>query len=260
MAKPYFYAYNNGSVSARALSSALHTKLIRHNNSKFRPNVNRAIVNWGSGSIPKVIAAVCQVLNPCSAVIVAKDKLKTFKAISAFVSMPGWTEDKEEAQSWVDIGKTIVARTILNGHEGHGIVIVEPGQRVVDAPLYTVYIPKKAEYRVHVFNGTAIDMQQKVRAAGENNGQFHIRNHNHGFVFARYVNQVPVADTIPELVKIESIKAVKCLGLDFGAVDIIWNEALRKAFVLEVNTAPGIEGSTVETYEKAIRKHLNWNG
>ena len=46
--------------------------------------------------------------------------------------------------------------------------------------------------------------------------------------------------------------AVTALGLEFGAVDIIYNDKSKKLFVLEVNTAPGIEGATVTKYKDAI--------
>ena len=60
-------------------------------------------------------------------------------------------------------GNTVVARTILNGNSGAGIVLVENEEQLVDAPLYTVYIPKKQEYRVHVFRGQVLDVQRKAR-------------------------------------------------------------------------------------------------
>ena len=47
---------------------------------------------------------------------------------------------------------------------------------------------------------------------------------------------------------------LKELGLDFGAVDVIWNEHESKAYVLEINTAPGLEGSTVEDYKEFFNR------
>jgi glutathione synthase/RimK-type ligase-like ATP-grasp enzyme len=52
------------------------------------------------------------------------------------------------------------------------------------------------------------------------------------------------------------LAAVSALGLDFGAVDIIWNEREDKCYVLEVNTAPGLQGSTLENYANAIMEVL----
>ena len=54
-----------------------------------------------------------------------------------------------------------------------------------------------------------------------------------------------------------AISAVDSLGLDFGAVDIIWNESEDQYYVLEVNTAPGVEGTTLQKYTEAILKCTN---
>jgi len=47
--------------------------------------------------------------------------------------------------------------------------------------------------------------------------------------------------------------AIAALGLDFGAVDIIWNNHYQLATVLEVNTAPGLEGQTITDYANYFR-------
>ena len=39
-------------------------------------------------------------------------------------------------------------------------------------------------------------------------------------------------------------------GLTFGSVDVIYNEHRDKAYVLEVNTASGLSGETVDDYVK----------
>jgi glutathione synthase/RimK-type ligase-like ATP-grasp enzyme len=48
-----------------------------------------------------------------------------------------------------------------------------------------------------------------------------------------------------------AVKAIIKLGLDFGAVDIIQTPD-GHGWVLEVNTAPAIEGSTVDAYADAF--------
>ncbi|CAN5950619.1 unnamed protein product [Sphagnum jensenii] len=69
---------------------------------------------------------------------------------------------------------------------------------------------------------------------------------SNGFIYAR--NNV-----FPEILRDEiAIAATTALGLDFGAVDII-EDKNEKLYVLEVNTAPGLEGKTVELYAEAFR-------
>lgn len=258
--KPYLFAYNNFSESAQALARALNTQLIKHEHSRFVPSNNKVIINWGASNIPDYITNTCTVFNRPRNVQTAKNKLNTFEVLEGHVSIPPWTTDQQVAIHWLEEEESVVTRTILNGHEGHGIVIVKPGEELVAAPLYTKYIPKQAEYRVHVFEDEVIDIQQKVRRAENNNGNFHIRNTANGFIFARNVNGLPVHDTIPVRCKEEAVLAVTWLGLDFGAVDVIWNQHRQQAYVLEVNTAPGIEGTTVTNYNQAIRSRIDWNG
>ena len=51
-------------------------------------------------------------------------------------------------------------------------------------------------------------------------------------------------------------KAVKALGLDFGAVDCCI-DVKKKAWVIECNTGPGLEGSSLEAWVKALKDLLS---
>jgi glutathione synthase/RimK-type ligase-like ATP-grasp enzyme len=172
----------------------------------------------------------------------ASNKIRTFSTwANAGVSCPEWTTDPNVAHTWYDDGNTVFARTRLQGHSGDGIIILDGSNDFVMAPLYTKYIKKKKEFRVHVFNKKVIDIQEKRRSMGSDAG-FLIRNHANGFVFCR--------DDIvePSDLRDVAIQAVTSLGLDFGAADIIYNEHYNKCYALEVNTAPGLEGTTLQSY------------
>ena len=79
-----------------------------------------------------------------------------------------------------------------------------------------------------------------------------VRNRNNGWVFCRSnLDRIPDNESI-------AIQAVEAAGLDFGAVDII-RTPNRESIVLEINTAPGLEGETLVSYTNAIREHLNEN-
>ena len=73
---------------------------------------------------------------------------------------------------------------------------------------------------------------------------------NNGFIFAR--NEIQ----IPEDVTVQATKAFEITGLDFGAVDVIYNERQSAAYVLEINTAPGLEGTTDTDYAQMLREKL----
>lgn len=235
--------YKMGSLSARVLRDAMGTKLIRIRNTRFRPRPDDTVINWGSG---RQLFHNRNYYNLPSAVLLACDKLTSFQVLSAAgVNVPQFTTFKWTAQAWLDDGATIVARKLLRGSGGSGIVVVEPGGELPQAPLYTKYVPKYDEYRVHVMNGQIIDIQQKRRRNGvETNSQ--IRNESKGWVFCRQNVECP--DVVIE----EGIRAVAALGLDFGGCDIGFTRRGSIATTYEVNTAPGIEASTLAAYRSNL--------
>lgn len=244
------YPYKAGSKSVKALKQALGIKSIKLLNSKFKPRAGKTIINWGSSSLPEEYWE-CNILNHPSFVENASNKLNTLLIlINSGISYPDFSTEKEDAEHLIGIGKKVVCRTVLNGHSGQGIVIASKVEELVDAPLYVEYIPKKEEYRVHVFQGEAFFVQRKARRMEEENPNWQIRNHQNGFIYANQDVDVP------EHVKEMACKAVDALDLDFGAVDIIWNERHDKYYVLEVNTAPGLSGTTLNKYAEKFKEYV----
>lgn len=195
------------------------------------------------------------VFNPFDSVRRAGNKLLTFEQLKDVegVRIPTFTTDLSVATKWLGEDRVaVVARTQLNGHSGAGIVLArEASDPLPVAPLYVQYVKKQKEFRVHVAFGGVIDVQEKRQRkdyVGDTN--FQVRNHHTGWVYCREDIQEP--DGIRDM----AIQAVSALGLDFGAVDIIFNAKRNECFVLEVNTAPGLEGTTVERYAEAFVKEL----
>lgn len=246
------YPYKPGSNSARELARELGVRRISHRNSRFRGRPEKTVVNWGASRVPDEVGK-CTIINTPEAVRRASDKLQFFQ--NADCRKPEWTTNWADANAWVIDGKTVVARTVLNGHSGEGIILCDLNDAVPQAPLYTEYVPKKNEYRVHVFRGEILDVQRKARRRDVPDDQVNwkIRNNDNGFVFAR--NGDALGD-VPQDVLTQAIQAVGSLGLDFGAADVIYNDARSQAFVLEVNTAPGLVGTTLENYTEAFRQFV----
>ena len=86
---------------------------------------------------------------------------------------------------------------------------------------------------------------------GFNRTSSNIRNHTNGWIYAR--SDVAIPDMLCPI----AIQAVNLLGLDFGAVDIGHRIIDNKFFVFEVNTAPGLEGTTLDKYAKAIYNYYS---
>lgn len=261
----YLYPYKNGSQGAKDLSDALGIKQIKREGSKFKGNENKLIINWGSSDMNPEVSK-CKVLNKPEAVAVASNKLSFFNAIKSnndravsrdsLVSIPEFFTSYRKALEYYNAGYTLVCRTILNGHSGAGIVLADPtipdAIALPNCSLYVMYQPKKSEYRVHVLNGDVVDVQKKMRRLETPDDEINwkIRNHDNGFIYARD----NVVENIPKNVLTNSIRAVKVCGLDFGAVDVIYNERRKVAYVLEINTAPGLSGETLDGYAKRFKE------
>lgn len=237
---------------------------LRLEESKYKYRDGDLVINWGNSrhtGFPRV-------LNHPKKVSVAANKLCFFELIKEKcpeIIPKFWTDPNEIP----DEAFPIVCRESLVGHSGVGIHIADNRDALVAAPLYTRYIKKKDEYRVHigvtkVFVGgddhgnntgwstetSTIAVQRKARSLSvpDEEVDWRVRNHSNGFIFQR-----EGFDT-PQAVLDAAKRSLIASGLDFGAVDVLWNEHLQKAFVLEINTAPGLEGQTVADYAKFFRK------
>lgn len=257
--------YKSGSASAKALAEALGGKRLRLTGSRFTPREDDLVINWGNSGVteeawPKLYDNTHTFLNFSNCVILAANKLDFFNVCKGHDWLPEYWTNPDEIP---DECFPIVCRTVLNGHSGDGIVLADSRTDLVDAPLYVRYVRKKDEYRVHIgfrngtnrdddSNNNVIAVQRKARKLDVPNDEvnWQIRNAKNGFVFSR--NDVDA----PSEVLVAAEEAVKALGLDFGAVDVLWNEANQIAKVCEVNTAPGISGTTIEDYEKFFRSFL----
>lgn len=249
------FAYDMNSEGAKALATALSTPRIRHHGSKFKPTASKTLLNWGATTdrFPAEYLS-CRVLNNPVAVTRSVNKLEAFNAFrQADVPIPEFTTDGSVALNWLQDGHMVFARTQLRAHSGRGIVIMDPEHSdtwEVSAPLYVKYLKKKHEYRIHILNGQVIDSQRKAlrqEFVGQTDVNYKVRNLANGFVYVRNDDHI-----VPEVANTVAIAAVTALGLDFGAADVIFQQQSGRAYALEVNTAPGLQGSTVDNYAAAF--------
>lgn len=239
------YPYKQGSRSARALADALGGRVLRLQGSTYRPRAQDTVINWGSSSVPTPLSVGTRLLNQQANVLTAANKLAAFRTMEVHVQIPEFWTNREDIPN---DAFPIVCRTVLNGHSGRGIVIANNREELVNAPLYVKYIKKLHEFRIHVGRGgTVICQQRKAIPNGTTPTNTLVRNHDNGYIYVRegFASPVQVIE--------QAQAAIAALGLDFGAVDVIWNQHYRQAYVLEVNTAPGLEGSTVTDYANYFR-------
>jgi len=256
----FIYPYKIGSKSVGALRQGLGAKSIKLENSNFKGSADRVVINWGcSQDLPPEVA-MCRVINPPDIVRKASNKLSFFETIEDwnedegyYVTIPSYTTKKDWVRAWLNGGDIVLARHKLNGHNGDGIELLEGVDcGIPDAPLYVKYIPKKQEYRVHVVGGQVVDVQRKSRRhdVSDDEVNWRIRNYKNGFIFAHSDLNVPHG------VREGSIATCEALGLDFGAVDVIYSDRNQTTYIIGVNTAPALAGTTLEGY---VERFKNWD-
>ena len=250
-----------GSESASELAKYFNTKKV-FKDRRFRRRSTDLLVNWGNASEIPVFAG--QGLNSPTAVAISSNKVATMDALAeASVNIPWFTVQREAAPLLFEQeGVTkVFCRTLTRASEGRGIVIANEPSEIVAAGLYTGLEPHTNEYRVHIMDGRVIDVAEKRRLSEERLAEENItfdpmiRSHHNGWIFARGNARLKHIDGVMKTdIATQALDAVRTIGLTFGAVDIIYNNPTRTAFVLEVNSAPGMEAgsTTLFNYVKAF--------
>lgn len=248
------YPYRAGSQSASAIASGLGGRVLRREGSQYRYRDRDTIINWGSSQCP------FPCLNSPDAIQRASNKLTAFNYITRwsgtdlYVPVPDyWTE----ARLIPDNAFPVVCRTVLTGHSGAGIVIANTRADLVRAPLYVKYQRKTDEYRVHVGverdgSASVIRVQRKARRRDVPDDQvnWQVRNLDGGFIY-----QIEGVNP-PQEVLDAATNAVRVLGLDFGAADVIYHQPTNTVRLLEVNTACGVTGSTLDDYVSFFNRRI----
>jgi hypothetical protein len=243
------YPYRSGSASARRLADALDCRVLRLEGSHYKPKEGDTVINWGNSTLK--VFEPARTLNTGYCVSLAANKLSFFNQVNLSdaqgVRTPLYWENPENI---TPEDFPVVCRTVLTGHSGNGIVLANTPDELVPAKLYTKYVKKKDEFRVHCSRDTVIAIQKKY-ALGYVNPNYQIRSHDNGFIFIRG------GFTTPDGVVEQAQAAIAACGLDFGAVDVIYNTHEDKAYTLEVNTAPGLEGQTILDYRDFFLEQCN---
>jgi len=234
-----------------------------------------------------------RVINTPETVAIASDKLATLEVLAnAGIATVKWTTSKVHAIGWVMNGHKVFVRHKLCGHSGDGIEVIEQEAHkdieflvaiadglyerkfdelayevdkeiemvhndmmcVPDAPLYTLGVMNAGEYRVHVFGDEVILYQKKSRRINED-GEVETAEGMDADVRNLESNWVYRTGNLKRLERVENlaIDAIKAVGLDFGAVDIIMEEG-GHVYVLEINSAPGLGNQdTLDAYAEGFK-------
>jgi len=131
--------------------------------------------------------------------------------------------------------------------QGKGVII---SNNIRDIKLdtksryWSEIIDKDREYRVYVFFGKVIGMEEKI-PKDRNNIVWNFHAGNSVFKSIKYINY-------PIDVCVLAIQAAKCINIDFSAVDIISKK--NKHYILELNASPSCSANRCHR----IAQVLNW--
>jgi hypothetical protein len=200
------------------------------------------LIRWGSragsGYTPREGP-----VNSRSAIRANTNKYESLQAFDdAGIPVPGYTRDRDEISDTFGYPALGRADEHTRGEDINLILQWRDAYLTSGNDFFVEYIPTDLEYRVHVVNGEVVQVHEKRLRSEASNHPF-IRNSETGWVFVE-PRDPPPSEQI-------AIDAVGCLGLDFGAVDIIRGED-GEEYVLEVNTAPSLDEANLERYGDAF--------
>lgn len=259
------YTYNKGLATPEALREDLDCRRIGSSaaNAARAIPANSLVVNWGYGRVPDwATGRRVRYLNHPHNVARKMSKIYQLHQFrEAGVPTFEVTTDRQQVRRWLGEGDRVLCR-LDEGARGSGIAVIsglEDG-RIPSADFYTKWFDKTHEFRFHVFQGRIIDVVQKKRLyAAKPFNQLSlteqtVRNHANGWIEAHKDLHLP-GDSRERLAA-ACVDAVRCLGLDFGGVDIVARfngRTLVEMAVCEVNTAPGLGAVERDAYVAAIK-------
>jgi glutathione synthase/RimK-type ligase-like ATP-grasp enzyme len=224
---------------------------------RFRLNADLAIRYGNIRTVSKVSGKpfhYTRELNSIQAINNARNKFKTlYILISNDIPVPNYVIATNVSENTISEGIWFGRKKFHT--QGSDIVICNNHQEILNncrtSDYYIKYIPIRKEYRIHVFHDKIIQACIKYKETGnDGHGESEdmIRNLEHGWKFSEL-------EQCNHNVKDLAIKAVKVLGLDFGAVDIIKGMD-GKYYVLEVNTAPGLDNKRLNAYLEVFKSYI----
>lgn len=153
----------------------------------------------------------------------------------------------EEAITAISEGKTVVGRPDRHS-QGRGfwritstlelVQAIRGTSRKKAATHFMEFVEAPREYRAHIFCGKSIRISEKLYGLTGDTA--------HG----AYITGKPRHPV--RHVREAAKTAVNVVGLDFGAVDVLADDA--RCWVLEVNAAPGLGGSMPGLYAETFKR------
>lgn len=149
----------------------------------------------------------------------------------------------------------LLARNIVHSRGTDIRMCLEPWQVeaaiTAGAGFFTPYVPSVREFRTWTYRNRHLGTYEKVLRRPQDFKRIG-RNHANGFDFSGVEN-----DAVPQALKDVSRDALRGLGLDFGAVDVI-QKPDGGYVVLEVNSAPGVSDERRRVIQALSHRVARW--
>lgn len=250
----YFLYTDATSTTGKALLAALKEQGANIIGGTKGPDESKKVgvlIRWGA---TKLVGKPGKVLNNAKSIGFASDKLESLKKFrdEGIVTPPIFEDiNKIEPKDFPVLGRKvhhIAANDIALCLQKKDLGVAKN----LGCSYFTKYIPTAVEYRLHVFGDKVIKTSQKILSHPEQNKRPWIRNFDEGYTFHAPQEGFKLKAGVRAL----AIESVSILGLTFGAVDIIIGDD-GKAYVLEVNTAPGLQtDNSIEVYIEQFKAAL----
>lgn len=240
--------YGNFGLNAGKLAWILGTSVLypkgnknyrnyRWGRDKDRKNTLPYIINLGckKSELPKNV----KILNYNSEL--ASDKIYTFdKFLEINLPIPRYFKNLEDVNIFPILGRK------NKSYQGRGITFYKDKEKINSHDFFVEYIKVKKEFRIHVFQEEIIGEMNKTF---NDSNIIHTSNTGAKLIFSK------IDHNCREEILKKSIEAVKCIDLDFGAVDIIVDQD-DNFYFLEVNSDPGMANSIAFAYGFHIANKL----
>lgn len=184
------------------------------------------LIRWGSTATSRFMPEVT--INPAYAITRATNKLQSLVTMKERgIPVPEFNTDPQ------GVCAPFLGRNIHHTRGQDIILCMQTRDAFRERRDYYVeYIPVDREYRVRVVGDTCVRVSEKVHTEGAPYVPW-IRNYETGHTF------VSPRTRLNGFQEALAVAAVKVLGLDFGAVDMVVGDD-GITYVLEVNTAPAL--------------------
>lgn len=203
-------------------------------------NLNLGL-RWGGPQVPNAINGQVRLLN-------GLEQLQAFQA--AGIPTVQFTTSRVQAEAWTREGKIVFGRNV-NHTQGRDIVLPGDRRRWPAKDYWVVYEKSDEEWRFHILNGACI--ARGVKTYGGNQATL-----REPFIRSRRLGwRLNHAEDPYEGLRTLAKKAVKAVGYDLGAVDMLFSEA-GGGKILEVNSRPAIRDEyTIGQYVKYLGRIAN---